>query len=287
MPRPLPSPPAARLLGYCSLCALVLSSIPIVGCYTGPDYTEGMPWGGDGDEDDDDNDSAAAGTDGAGESSSASGSGANDGADGADAGDAGDAGETGAGDAGDAGETGASDAGDAGDAGDESSGGADSGDPIDDSVPDNAYCMPVSGWDPTWTALEDEILEIVNEVRASGANCGSAGNFGPAGPLTMQPALRCSARVHSKDMNDRSFFDHTNPSGESPWDRMEQAGYNFSNAGENIAGGNSTAAATMQQWMDSDGHCGNIMNPNFTEIGVGYYPGGQWGHLWTQNFGRP
>jgi uncharacterized protein YkwD len=103
----------------------------------------------------------------------------------------------------------------------------------------------------------------------------------------MHPALRCSARVHSKDMNDRNFFDHTNPSGEAPWDRMEQAGYSYSNAGENIAGGNSTAAATMQQWMDSDGHCANIMNPNFTEIGVGYYPGGQWGHLWTQNFGRP
>jgi uncharacterized protein YkwD len=43
----------------------------------------------------------------------------------------------------------------------------------------------------------------------------------------------------------------------------------------------------MDQWMGSDGHCANIMNPSFTEIGVGYYPGGQWGHLWTQNFGTP
>ena len=72
---------------------------------------------------------------------------------------------------------------------------------------------------------------------------------------------------------------------ESPFDRMEMAGYSYSWAGENIAAGSPDAAGTMDQWMGSDGHCSNIMSPNFTEIGVGYYPGGQWGHLWTQAFG--
>ncbi|HEY8376537.1 MAG TPA: CAP domain-containing protein, partial [Nannocystis sp.] len=74
--------------------------------------------------------------------------------------------------------------------------------------------------------------------------------------------------------------------GESPWDRMAKAGYgNYKTAGENIAAGSATAAGTMDQWMNSDGHCANIMNPNFQHIGVGYHPGGQWGHLWTQVFG--
>jgi len=86
---------------------------------------------------------------------------------------------------------------------------------------------------------------------------------------------------------DRNFFEHTNPSGESPFQRMGEAGYQYSTAAENIAAGNSTPATTMQQWMDSDGHCSNIMNGSFTELGVGYHPGGQYGHMWTQNFGAP
>ncbi|MBZ5713624.1 CAP domain-containing protein [Nannocystis pusilla] len=161
------------------------------------------------------------------------------------------------------------------------------GAPVDPDVPDGVpYCEPANGWDPAWKQLEEDILAAVNQVRAQGANCGGKGDFGPAGPLTMDPALRCAARMHSKDMNDRDFFDHTNPDGEPPWDRMGKAGYgNYSNAGENIAGGSPDAAGTMDQWMNSDGHCANIMNPDFEHIGVGYYPGGQWGHLWTQVFG--
>jgi uncharacterized protein YkwD len=161
------------------------------------------------------------------------------------------------------------------------------GEPANPDVPDGVpYCEPAKTWDPAWKQLEEDVLALVNQRRAEGANCGAQGNFGPAGPLTMDPALRCAARMHSKDMNDRAFFDHTNPDGEPPWDRMGKAGYgNYSNAGENIAGGSADAAGTMDQWMNSDGHCANIMNPDFEHIGVGYYPGGQWGHLWTQVFG--
>jgi uncharacterized protein YkwD len=152
-------------------------------------------------------------------------------------------------------------------------------------VPDNEYCMEFAVWDDNGAMLEEEILDIVNQRRSEGANCGSEGNFGPAGPLTMNPALRCAARKHSKQMVEEDFFDHTTPWGESPGDRIDGAGYNGFTWGENIAAGNSTAAATMDQWMNSDGHCANVMNPDFEDIGVGYYPGGGYGHYWTQNFG--
>lgn len=159
--------------------------------------------------------------------------------------------------------------------------------PPNPDVPDGVpYCDPAKLWEPAWKKLEEDVLVIVNEKRAQGADCGSEGVFGPAGPLTMHPALRCAARMHSKDMADRDFFDHTNPDGDSPWDRMGKTGYGaYTNAGENIAAGSPTAAGTMDQWMNSDGHCANIMNPDFEHIGVGYYPGGQYGHLWTQVFG--
>jgi uncharacterized protein YkwD len=159
--------------------------------------------------------------------------------------------------------------------------------PDDAEVPDIAFCDDVADWDPSWSTLEEQVLAIVNQHRAAGADCRTGGMFGPTHALTMDPALRCSARKHSADMAARNFFDHTNPSGEDPFVRMQQAGYSFQAAGENIAAGSPDAAGTMQQWMDSDGHCTNIMSPNFTEIGVGYSTGGMYGTLWTQNFGAP
>lgn len=158
-------------------------------------------------------------------------------------------------------------------------------DPDPDVPADVPFCSDAANWDPAWAQLEEDILTLVNQERAKGANCGSQGMFGPAGPLTMEPHLRCAARMHSKDMDDRNFFSHTNPDGEGPGQRIDKAQYgNYSTWGENIAAGSPNAAGTMGQWMGSDGHCANIMNPDFEHIGVGYHPGGQYGHLWTQVF---
>jgi uncharacterized protein YkwD len=165
-----------------------------------------------------------------------------------------------------------------GDAGGDDDGGDDSSGPVD------GYCDAVDGWSSARAAAEDEVLELVNQHRAAGADCGSEGSFGPTDPLTMDPALRCAARVHTQDMAERDFFDHTNPDGEAPWDRMESAGYSWAGAGENIAGGSSTAADAVAQWMGSAGHCANIMSPDYVDIGVGYVDDAR---LWTQVFGVP
>ncbi len=155
-----------------------------------------------------------------------------------------------------------------------------------DDVPNIPYCQDVRNWESWFVDRELEILDLVNEVRAQGATCGSE-TFGSAGPLMMHTALRCSARVHSKDMNDRNFFSHTNPDGEGPGAPMEKAGFDGS-GGENIAGGRDSSEATMDDWMNSPGHCSNIMKPEYTVIGVGVHPGqdGPYRVLWTQNFGR-
>lgn len=151
-------------------------------------------------------------------------------------------------------------------------------------VPDEPYCAVTENWDPAYAAFEAEIVVLVNQFRAEGANCGGD-EMPPVGPLTMDPYLQCAARVHTKDMADRDFFDHDNPDGDGPSERMEDAGYEGRNWGENIAAGRDTAEETMDQWMNSPGHCSNIMAEDFTLIGVGYYPGGEYDHLWTQTFG--
>lgn len=158
-------------------------------------------------------------------------------------------------------------------------------------VPDGAHCAPVAMWDSTWVQYEEEVLRLTNEARAVGHNCDSKGNFGPAPPLTMEAHLRCSARLHSMDMSLMGYFDHTNKAGLSPFTRMQQAGYVGSAMGENIAMGQRSPAEVVAGWLDSDGHCSNIMSPMFSQLGVGYYAGASTGWqqslLWTQNFGSP
>jgi uncharacterized protein YkwD len=134
--------------------------------------------------------------------------------------------------------------------------------------------------------LEDQILVLVNQARARGANCGGR-QYGPAPALTMNAQLRRAAQLHSQDMAAHNFFDHTNLMGQTPSDRIRAAGYMGSYVGENIAAGNDNAPATMNQWMNSPGHCTNIMNPNYRELGVGYAfnAGSRYRHYWTQNFG--
>jgi len=148
---------------------------------------------------------------------------------------------------------------------------------------DNEFCNAVADWPADWAAWEQQVLELVNTRRAEGANCGANGSFDPADPLAINGALTCAARNHSMDMALRGYFDHTDPDGNGPSTRIAAAEYDWSTWGENIALGYPSPEAVVQGWMDSDGHCANLMSAAFTEIGIGYYAG----NYWTQVFGRP
>jgi uncharacterized protein YkwD len=109
----------------------------------------------------------------------------------------------------------------------------------------------------------------------------------------MNAELRCSARRHSKDMGVLGYFAHDSQNGDNPFDRMSAAGYTGRLMGENIAKGQQTPEEVVDGWLNSPGHCANIMNDGFSDIGVGYWEGeadNQWfngNKLWTQNFGAP
>ncbi|WP_323186552.1 CAP domain-containing protein [Streptomyces sp. NBC_00878] len=125
----------------------------------------------------------------------------------------------------------------------------------------------------TTSTAEAEVLSLVNEERAK-AGCS---------PVTASNSLAALAEAFSEDMAARGFFDHTDPSGASPWDRAEKAGVT-NLGGENIARGQADAAAVMEAWMNSPGHRANILNCDFKTLGVGahFASGGPW---WTQDFG--
>ncbi|MEU1630162.1 sigma-70 family RNA polymerase sigma factor [Streptomyces sp. NPDC020096] len=122
--------------------------------------------------------------------------------------------------------------------------------------------------------VQQQVLNLLNSAR---------GQHGCA-PLRKNTALQTAAQRQSDDMSARHFFDHTNPDGAGPGDRITAAGYQWSAYAENIAYGQQSPAQVMDEWMNSPGHRANILNCSLQEVGIGvnYGPGGPW---WTQDFG--
>ena len=116
--------------------------------------------------------------------------------------------------------------------------------------------------------FEAEALRLINAYRAAGAQCGSSGSFAATTPLAWNAALTQAALVHADDMLARNFFSHTGSDGRSAGDRATAAGYVWRTVGENIAAGQPTVAVVVAGWMASPGHCANLMQPAFRDIGM-------------------
>ena len=136
-------------------------------------------------------------------------------------------------------------------------------------------------------SFEAQVLELVNQERARGGRCGDT-TFEPAPPVKHNATLALAAQAHSEAMERQRFFDHTDPQGDGPRERIDAQGYQGRAWGENIAAGQRSPESVMKAWMSSPGHCKNILNPLFNELGVGLVLNAQGPYrtYWTQNFGR-
>lgn len=143
-----------------------------------------------------------------------------------------------------------------------------------------------TGGSYTVGTVEAEVLRLVNEARAEKRTCGSK-TYKAVRAVTADATLAKVAAKHSADMARKDYFSHNSRNGDSPFDRIKDAGYRYSTAGENIAAGFRTPASVVKAWLKSPGHCRNIMKKGYTELGVGYASGGTYGSYWTQDFGRP
>lgn len=109
-------------------------------------------------------------------------------------------------------------------------------------------------------STQEEILKLVNAERAKQN----------LKPLTLDWQVSRVAQYKSDDMADKNYFSHTSPTYGSPFDMLKSFNVKYRSAGENIAKGQKTPTAVMTAWMNSEGHRANIMNANFTHLGVGY-----------------
>ena len=124
---------------------------------------------------------------------------------------------------------------------------------------------------------EQTFLDLLNALRKQH----------DAPPLKVSDKLNQISQWMSTDMASKNYFNHTDSSGKSPFDRMADVGYHAENEGENIAAGNSDAQSTYLQWLNSPGHYQTMINPHFTEIGVGraFNAGADDKWYWTTDFG--
>ena len=121
------------------------------------------------------------------------------------------------------------------------------------------------------------VLKLVNQERSKAG----------VPSLTLSTKLTDIAYTKAKDMAEKNYFSHQSPTYGSPFDMLKQFGVSFSAAGENIAAGQKSAEEVMNSWMNSSGHKANVLNKNYTQLGVGFYRGGSYGTEWVQLFIKP
>lgn len=123
-------------------------------------------------------------------------------------------------------------------------------------------------------AFIQQVVNLVNEERAKEG----------LAPLTIDTKVQAAAMVRAEECED--LFSHTRPDGSNFATALKEQNVSYRSAGENIAYGQQTPEAVMKAWMNSSGHRANIMNPNFTTIGVGYYENANGTDYWCQLFTR-
>ena len=131
---------------------------------------------------------------------------------------------------------------------------------------------PVEHSDP-----EGRLISLINHTRTKMG----------LRPLKPSRLLGEVARTHSREMSARNFFSHDSPDGRGPKERLARAGFAWRAYGENIGCGQDTAEEMLLTWMDSSVHRENLLDPAYTEVGVGLVRGGECGTYWTALFARP
>ena len=148
------------------------------------------------------------------------------------------------------------------------------GQPGDPDTPDNNQPENPSVPD-TDTENANFVRQVVNLVNQERAKAGLS-------PVTADTSIQAAAQVRAKEIE--KSFSHTRPDGSSFSTALTQQGVTYRGSGENSAWGQKTPEQVMNGWMNSDGHRANILNKNFTKIGVGYHQNASGTNYWTQLF---
>jgi uncharacterized protein YkwD len=138
------------------------------------------------------------------------------------------------------------------------------------------------------SAMNQRVLELINEARSQKRRCGSK-RYQPAAPLKRDAQLDKAALRHARDMAAHSFLGHDGTDGTRVAQRATDAGYAWRKVGENVAAGSPTPEQAVEDWLESPGHCANLMTSDYTETGIAVIvnPASKAGIYWAQVFALP
>lgn len=137
-------------------------------------------------------------------------------------------------------------------------------------------------------AVAARVLALVNDARKHERRCGRK-KMSAVQPLTLSATLTRAAAAHAADMAANNYMGHRGSDGSDAGARVTRAGYVWRSVGENVAAGQPDAETVVKAWLDSPGHCTNIMGPQFREMGVAFAaaPKSELRILWAQEFAAP
>lgn len=132
------------------------------------------------------------------------------------------------------------------------------------------------------------VLDLVNEARAKPRRCGGK-RHDAVPPLARSNVLDRVALAHAREMAERGRMSHEGANGSTPGERATRAGYRWQAIGENVAYGQPSPEQVVAGWLESAHHCENIMDPDFTDMGIGSAAGARDTAVlyWSQVFGKP
>ncbi len=141
---------------------------------------------------------------------------------------------------------------------------------------------------PVGQSIVGEATLLTNQARSVRQTCGDR-SYDAVNNLSWNEQLAEAALAHSRDMAAKNYFDHTNREGENPGVRISRTGYSAITWGENIAAGYGSVSRVIEGWMESPGHCANIMNGGFTEFAVASAENqnSTYGTYWTMVLAAP
>ena len=137
-------------------------------------------------------------------------------------------------------------------------------------------------------AIRKNMVRLINQVRKGRHRCGTR-TFSPAGNVRWNPNLAMASLNHARDMAQNNRLSHTGSGGSEVQVRVQKVGYRWRAVDENLSAGHQSSEEVVAAWLDSPGHCANLMDPIVTEIGAACYrnPESTYGTYWTLLMAAP
>lgn len=145
-------------------------------------------------------------------------------------------------------------------------------------------CRDDDRWPSDWHQHARRLVDEINKKRTEGVEC--AGESMPSvEPVELNPTLVEAARCHAQDMGENEFFAHEGSNGSTEVERADEAGYSSEYVGENLAKGQRNPRDVVEGWIESEGHCVNLMHAEYRETGAAFVEVGGTTY-WAQTYGR-